>query len=280
MNVLIAGAGGILGTNLVKRYLEKGDNVTAMVLKAAEMRGLQHKNLKIIEANVTRPETIAGICTGQNIVISCIGITRIKEEVTHEVVDYKGNLNLIDDAVKNKIGKFGFISPAGTDDGKDEVPLLNAKYKLEEDLKKSGLKWVIFRSGGFFSDLAETKKMALKGPLFVIGDGTQRSTPIAVEDLADLMVADMAKAENEMINVGGPEDLSWLDICRITFDIIGKPPRIMKIPIWLCRFTLVLLKPFTFKYYAMGALLLFMSTRDIMTPRRGKMKLSAYLRAG
>lgn len=277
MNVLIAGAGGILGQKLVERHLARGDNVAALVLRSAELRGLTHPRLTVREGDVTRPDRIRGLCDGQERVVSCIGITRLKGRLTHEDVDYKGNLNLLREAERAGVRMFGFISPAGTDRGHDRVPLLAAKHRFEQELRRSAIGWVVFRSGGFFSDLAEMKKLAGKGPLFVIGDGSSRSTPICAEDLAGLMVDGMDRRRNEVVEVGGPEHLTWMDICRMCFEALNKPVRVIRVPVWLCRAALPVIRPLSFRSYAMGELLLFMSTRDVCTPACGKLTLRDYL---
>jgi uncharacterized protein YbjT (DUF2867 family) len=278
MNVLIAGAGGALGKALVDKYLQNGDDVSALVLQAAEMEGFTHPRLRVVEGNVTRPESILGVTNGQELVISCIGITRLKGKMTHEAVDFQGNLNLLREAERAGVKKFGFISPAGTDIGYRQAPLLAAKFRFEQALRQGKIPWVIFRSGGFFTDLAEMMKLAAKGPLFVIGNGESRSTPIDINDLAGLMVNGMRGQTNAVVEVGGPEDLSWVEVCRTCFMLQDKPVRLMYVPVWLCQLILVLLRPFSFRSYAMGQLLVFMSTHNVCTPNLGTVPLHRFLR--
>ena len=277
MNLLIAGAGGVLGRELVRQALARGDHVGALVLRGAEVRIIEHHRLRIIEADVTKPEQIAGVCKGFDLVISCIGITRIRGKVSHEAVDYLGNLNLLAEAKRSGVSRFGFISPAGAVEGWDQAPLLNAKYRFEQALQKSGLSWLIVRSGGFFPDLAEMLKTAAKGPLYAIGKGESRNTPIHIPDLAAIMLIEMAHKQNAVVEVGGPEDLTWRETCEICFAVLGKPTRISTAPIWLCKLVLALIQPFSYRYWAMGKLLLFMSTHDVCTPKRGTVRLRDYL---
>ena len=169
MNVLVAGAGGVLGRELVRQALARGDHVAALVLRKGELRVIEHPRLRIIEADVVKPEQLAGICKGMEQVVSCIGITRLRGKLTHEIVDYQGNLNLLEEAKRSGVAKFGFISPAGTELGCGHAPLVDAKYRFEQALQASGVPWVIFRSGGFFPDVAEMLKLAAKA----------RSTPSA-----------------------------------------------------------------------------------------------------
>ena len=276
--LLIAGAGGVLGRELIRKAMERGDQVSALVLNRRELQDMQaDPRLRIIEADATDPSQLTGICAGQQQVISCIGITRLKGRLTHEDVDYRGNLNLMEEARRSGVERFAFVSPAGTGHGHDDVPLLEAKYRFEQALRASGLSWIIFRSGGFFPDLAEMRKLALRGPLYVIGDGQSRSTPIHVPELAAIMLDESGRVGNRVVEVGGPEDLTWRETCDLCFETQGLPVRISSAPVWLCRLILVLLKPFSYRYYAMGRLLLFMSTRDVCTPHRGVVRLRDYL---
>ena len=277
MNLLIAGAGGVLGRELVRQALARGDHVAALVLRKGELRVIEHPRLRIIEADVTKAEQLAGACKGIEQVISCIGITRLRGKLTHEIVDFRGNRNLLEEAQRSGVAKFGFISPAGTELGFDLAPLIDAKRRFELALEASGMPWVIFRSGGFFPDVAEMLKLAAKGPLYAIGDGGSRSTPVHVPELAAVMLEEMRKQTNAVVGVGGPEDLTWRETCEACFAALGKPPRISYAPVWLCRLALGLIRPFSYRNWAMGKLLLFMSTHDVCTPRRGSVKLRDYL---
>jgi hypothetical protein len=87
----------------------------------------------------------------------------------------------------------------------------------------SGVPWVLFRSGGFFPDLADMKKLAAKGPLYAIGKGDSRSTPVHIPDLAAIMLAEMARHRKRRRGVGGPEDLTWRETCALCFETQASP---------------------------------------------------------
>lgn len=278
MHVLIAGAGGPLGRQLIDRFLEKVGRVTAMGFSLKEFAGLYHPRLTVRACDVTKPEQLAGLCQGVDMVVSCIGITRMKGRLTHLDVDYRGNLNLLKEAAKSGVGKFGFITPVGAEHGRDhDVPLLLAKFLFKQELRKAGMKWVIFRCGGFYSDLAEMGRAAAKGSMFVIGSGHNRFTPVDVRDVARIMVEDLSSKSNAVVEVGGPQDMSWNEICRTCFAHYGRKPRIVHVPAWLCQAMLPLLWLVAPAYFAMGKLILFMSTHDLPTEKRGRLRFSDYL---
>ena len=246
----------------------------------AEFAGLIHPRLAMAACDVTKPEQLNGLCKGVDIVISCLGITRMRGNLSHYDVDYLGNLNLLQEAEKQGVRTFGFITPVGAGHGHEHgVPLLQAKHLFKQELRKSGLNWVIFRAGGFFSDLAEVGRMAAKGTMYVVGPGTHRFTPVDVGDVAQVMAEEILVRRNAVVEIGGPEDLSWNEICQTSFVHYGKKPRIVHVPIWICRFVLALLKPLAPKYEAMGKLIVFMSTHDLPTAKRGKLRFADYLKS-
>ena len=277
MRILVAGAGGVLGKLLTEEFLARGHAVLAAAFSEREFDGMSHENLVTRGCDVTKPDQIQGICEGVDIVVSCVGITRVHKRLSHMHVDFEGNLNLLREAEKSGVKKFGFISPAGVDEGREEAPLLHAKYLFEQALKKSKVPWAIFRSVGFYSDLAEMGKMAARGPMVLVGPGTAVSTPIDVQELAAIMADDLFAGKEGMISVGGPEDLNWNDVCERCFERLGRKVSIVHVPVWMCSLMLALMKPFSEKYYSMGRLILFMSVTDLPTEKRGKRSFAEYL---
>jgi nucleoside-diphosphate-sugar epimerase len=175
-------------------------------------------------------------------------------------------------------GNSFFISPAGTDLGaRQGVPLMEAKFKFEEALKESGLSWVIVRAGGFMRDFAEMAKMAKSGPMYIIGDGTVVSTPVDVRDLARFMADDALKLSDQQVDIGGPEDMTWNQICDVSFEFWGKKPQVIRIPAWLCHALLWPMKFLAPREYALGQMVLFFSLNSVPTTRRGTKTFRSFL---
>ncbi|MBN1547332.1 MAG: NAD(P)H-binding protein [Syntrophaceae bacterium] len=278
MNILVAGAGGELGREIVAALNRRGIVPDGLVYSEREFERVEYPLARKLCCDVTKPHQLEAICKTVDIVISTIGITRLQAEITHMDVDYQGNLNLLEAAKKENVRKFVFISPAGTDQGYKRVPLYAAKYLFEERLRECGLSWLIFHSGGFYKDLADYGKSEAYGRSCVINGGMNRFTPIAISELAEIMVEDTLKEDNKIIEVGGPDDLSWTDVCRICSEALEKRARFVNVPAWFCRFVLLVIKPFSHKYHSMGQLLLYASTHDLLSPKRGKLRFIDYVR--
>ena len=134
--ILIAGATGYLGRYLVKEAKNKNYWVRALARNANKLDEFKNSIDEVFEGEVTKPVTLDGICNEINMVISSVGITRQKDGLTYMDVDYQGNKNLLDLAVKNKVSKFIFISVLNAQQIKD-LKGIEAKLLFEEQLKHS-----------------------------------------------------------------------------------------------------------------------------------------------
>lgn len=275
INILIAGT-GFLGKEIIKILDGRNFILNALAYKKEEFAGIEDKLQQTYCVDVTKPETLKGIFTDVDIVFSTIGITRIRSNMTHMSVDYQGNINLLREAEKSKVKKFIFISPQSVDEGHDYVPLFKAKYLFEQELMKSKINWIIFRSGGFYSDLAKMGEFAEKNSMILIGSGNAKSTPVDVIDLANIMVEDSFNKHNEIIEVGGPEIHSWNEISNICFSVLNKKPKILHVPLWICKLTALLLKPFSPSNFGMARLLIYSAEKDLITKTRGKKLFKNY----
>ena len=106
--ILLAGATGYLGKFITQELIKKRYEVKVVVRNKGTIN-LDGQNLKVLEAQVTQPETLRGICKNIDIVISTIGITRQKDGLTYIDVDFQANVHLIDEAKKRGVKLFIYI---------------------------------------------------------------------------------------------------------------------------------------------------------------------------
>ena len=158
MKILLAGAFGNLGIEILKVLCEAGHEVIAADLKEKENNGLEGKyTFRAIDA--TKKETMKGICDGAEVVITTMGLTTSSTKFTAYDIDYQGNMNLLEEAKAAGVKKFNYISViACKEPGAEKVPMLHAKAMFEDELVKSGLEYVIYRPTGYFYDIAKVFK--------------------------------------------------------------------------------------------------------------------------
>lgn len=234
MKVVLCGAFGNLGTEILKSLCGRGYEVVAADLVEKPVAGTENKyTFKKIDA--TNPDTLKGLCDGADAVITTMGLTGASKRFTAYDVDYKGNLNLLNECKTAGVKKFSYVSVISCDEkGAEKVPMLHAKYLFEEELKKSGLEYVIYRPTGYFYDIAKVFKPYVdKGEMQLLkGYGKVRANVVDCSDFAEF-IADTLDKTNVTYNVGGKETYTYEEMAKMCFDAAKKPLKIKWAPIWL-----------------------------------------------
>lgn len=228
MKVVLAGAFGRLGSDILRALVRDGHDVLAVDMVLRELDGIEGSYEKK-QVDVTKPEQLAGLCEGADAVITTVGLTRTSAEVTNYDIDYRGNLNLLNEAKRAGVKKFAYVSVLKADRA-PKVPMLHAKYLLEEALKASGIDYVIFRPTGYFYDIAKVfKPMIEKGEVTLLGKKPVSANVIDTTDLADFMLLHL-NDKNVTYDIGGTETYTYEQIARMFFAVAGKEPVIKHAP--------------------------------------------------
>ncbi len=231
MKVVLAGAFGRLGSDILRALVRDGHDVLAVDMVLRELDGIEGSYEKK-QVDVTKPEQLAGLCEGADAVITTVGLTRTSAEVTNYDIDYQGNLNLLNEAKRAGVKKFAYVSVLKADRA-PKVPMLHAKYLLEEALKASGIDYVIFRPTGYFYDIAKVfKPMIEKGEVTLLGKKPVSANVIDTTDLADFMLLHL-NDKNMTYDIGGTETYTYEQIARMFFAAAGKEPVIKHAPPFL-----------------------------------------------
>ena len=128
MKVVLAGAFGNLGAEILKALVKDGHEVIAADLKETIVEETEGK-YRFVAIDATKPESLIGLCDGADAVITTVGLTGASTRFNSYDIDYRGNLNLLEEAKRAGIGKFVYISVISCDEKVAErVPMLHAKY--------------------------------------------------------------------------------------------------------------------------------------------------------
>lgn len=231
MKLVIAGAFGKLGSDVLIQAVKAGHEVLAIDMVTREIPEIEGKYQKKT-VDVTKPEQLAGVCEGAEAVITTVGLTKTSAEVTNYQIDYQGNLNLLNEAKKAGVKQFAFVSVLKADKA-PKVPMLHAKAMLEEELKKSGLQYVIFRPTGYFYDIAKVfKPMIDKGEVTLLGNEPVSCNVIDTTELAEYILLHL-NDKNKTWDVGGKETWTYEEIAKMMFAANNKEPVIKRAPPFL-----------------------------------------------
>jgi len=278
--ILLAGATGYLGQYILAELLKKEYPTRIVVRNKSKLSPalLTHPLLEVVEAEVTQPQTLQGVCKGVHKVISTVGITRQKDGLTYEQVDFQANKNLLDEALREGVRKFIYVS-VFKGEAMRHIAIGAAKERFVDTLKASGLDYCIIRPSVFYSYMTIFFKMAKakKDEILLFGKGQYAMNPIHGDDLAEVCVAQLERYERE-VNVGGAEIFTQTEIACLAFEVLHKPANISYLPDWVRRLILKMGK-YLLPKSIYGAIEFFLTTMamDVVAPMQvGKHRLKAF----
>ena len=282
--VLVAGSTGYLGKFVVREFKKRGYWVRALARNPQKLEqigpflepAVKDYVDEVFVGEVTKPETLHGLCDGIDIVFSSVGITRQKDKLSYRGVDYQGNRNILDVALRKPVEKFVYVSVFNAH-MYGHLEIIKAHEDFARDLQASGLSYAVMRPTGFFSDMSEFLTMAKSGRVYLIGGGESKINPIHGADLAEVCVDAVTGNERE-VPVGGPVTYSQREIAELALSILEKKPKITTIPPWLADLAVSVVRPFNKQ---MSGLIEFFATagqNDGVAPATGTHTLESYYR--
>ncbi len=230
MKVLLAGGFGHLGSDVLKSLVDAGHDVVAADMAIKE---LDFKGFTPLKIDMTDKEKLKGVCDGKDVVITTVGLTKASKTVSAYDIDYGANKNLLEEAKRAGVKHFVYISVLKADKGR-HIPMLDAKAMFEEELRKSGLTYTIFRPTGYFYDTAHIFQPKVeKGEVTLLKTKNEiKCNVIDTRDFADYIVQHMCD-DNKEYDVGGREIYTYKEIAEMFFKAAGKTPVIKYAPPFL-----------------------------------------------
>lgn len=158
MKLLIFGATGSIGRQLVEQALAQGHTVTAFVRNQAKL-DLRHSALKVVQGDVLDYASVERVVPGHEAVLSALGTPAM----TRNTVRSEGTRNIIRAMEQAGVRRLICLSSIGIGDSRPMLPfhykyilvplLLRqgfAEHELEETwVKQSRTDWTIVRPGAF-----------------------------------------------------------------------------------------------------------------------------------
>jgi uncharacterized protein YbjT (DUF2867 family) len=275
--VLVAGASGYLGQFVVKALKARGYWIRALGRSAEKLAPVEEYADEVFIGEVTDPNSLTGLCDGIDVVFSSVGITRQKDGLTYEDVDYQGNRNLLTTAEGSGVSKFVYAHVHNAEQ-LQHVAMIQAKQAFVDELKLSALDTTVICPTGFFSDMEEFLKMAHAGRVYLFGDGSNRINPIHGADLAEVC-ADALVSQEQQLHVGGPEVFTYREIAELAFDVLSKPEKITCVPKSLVSATVGALRWLTpAKVHGPVEFMASVMTMDVIGEPRGERLLADHFR--
>jgi NADH dehydrogenase len=236
---LVVGATGFLGTEICRRLAAEGKSVKALVRSTSDQTKvdkLKGYDVSLVQGDLRDHASLDAACQGVATVISTVSSMPFSyqpEENDIQTVDLEGVMNLVDAAQAAGVERFMYISFSGHIDL--DFPLRNAKRAVEKRLQDGSLTYTILRPGYFMEvwlspavgfDVANAKAQ-------VYGTGRNPISWISYHDVAQFAVEslDNPAARNAILELGGPEALSPLQVVKIFEEAGGRSFEVEHVPL-------------------------------------------------
>lgn len=277
MKVLVAGASGALGTEVLKLLRQGGHDLRGLVHSEESFEKVRPLTNDIAVADASEgPTEIKNVTEGCSIVISALGKSVSlfsNDDNSFMESDFFGNSNLLDDALKNGVRRFIYVSIKGADTGQ-EYEIAKAHKKFEEALQASEIDYTIIRPVGFFSGLNDLAIMAKRKLIPIVGSGEAKTNSIHQKDLAEVVVEYLEDGP-ELVEVGGPLVHTRMEMAEMIKNKVGGV--ILPVPEKVAEFGMFLPELVSddisdkLKYFK------YITSNDMIGETRGKITFKQYL---
>lgn len=245
MTILVTGAAGYLGNTAVKKLVQMGHPVRAMVRnqeKAAKRLKDVADKIEIVQGDVTNRDSLPPLMDGVTAVMHFVAISMEKGGQTYEEVNYQGTINMVDIARNAGVKRFINMSQNGANSA-SPYRFLASKGRAQDYVADSGLDWTALRPSAifgpqdeFFNTFARLLKVTpIVFPL--IGGGKATFQPVSVYDVVEATVRSLEDDTTigKELGLGGPEVLTLGEIEKRVIEAVGTWRALIPVPAALLR---------------------------------------------
>ena len=221
--ILVTGGTGFIGSHLVRHLAELGKPYRLFLQPGIDLAGIPRQtDLNVALSSLDDLRGVSSALRGVDAIYHLVGVESagVKADLMEIEVSHLERLTSL--ARKAGVRRFFYLSHLGADRA-SAYGLMKAKGIAESIIRKSGLTYTIIRSSlvygegdNFTINLARLIKMS-PGLVLVPGDGGTLVQPLWVEDLVTSLIwaLDMPATEDAVIEIGGPEHLSFMDVMKL-----------------------------------------------------------------
>ena len=215
MRILITGASGSIGKKLTRLLSASGHE---LILLYRQKDDALAKFGRLVYGDLADKISLAAAASAAEAVIHIAGLTHTNNIKLYYQVNFEGTKNLLQASKQAGVKRFIFISSrtaSPTGGG-----YAQSKFLAEEEVKKSGLDWLILRLSEVYgaSDneaigrLIRLIKSSYLIP--VVGRGQYKVSPIFIDDAVAGIAAALNHAESQgkIYNLAGPEEFTFNEL--------------------------------------------------------------------
>lgn len=236
MTILVVGATGTLGRQVVRRALDEGHEVRCLVRSFKRAAFLKEWGAELVRGDLCDPQTLPPALSGALAVIDA-ATARPTDSLSIKQVDWEGKVALIQATKAAGVNRYIFFSILDADKY-PHVPLMEIKRCTEVFLAESGLNYTILRLSGFMQGLIGQYAIPILENQSVWV--TEATAPVAYMDTQDvakfaIRALSVPETEKKTFPVVGNRAWDADEIIRLCERLSGQEAKVTRLPLGLLR---------------------------------------------
>ena len=214
---LVTGATGYIGGRLLRALHDDGERIRCMARRPDDVRSRAPEGVEVVSGDVLNPASLASALSGVHTAYFLIHAMASARDFAKE--ECEGARNFARAARDAGVQRIVYLGGLGASGGLS--PHLASRQEVGRLLRETGVLTIEFRasvilgSGSLSFELVRAlveRLPVLHTPRWV----SQRTQPIAIDDVIAYLVAaaDVPLAESSVVEIGGRDRVSYLDVMR------------------------------------------------------------------
>lgn len=243
--ILITGANGYIGINLVEKLAKLREDIACFVYNhdRKNVGRLNQLDVKIIYGDLLDKNSLKKAIKNAIVVVHLAAAIGSDDPKLNYDVNFLGTKNLVDECLKNGVKRFVYSSSIAAK-YKITTEYGKSKKMAEEYIKSSGINFTILRptlvygrNGGLvFNQMVDNLKKLPVIP--IIGNGKNKKQPVYIDDFVDIIISTIKndKIISKEYDVGGSDVVTLNSFVDMINETISNNKLKIHVPVFLCRF--------------------------------------------
>jgi uncharacterized protein YbjT (DUF2867 family) len=257
--LLVTGATGYVGGRLARLLVDRGERVRALARRPEEAVARLPRRAEVVGGDVLEPDTLGRALDGVDVAFYLVHSMGSTGDFAEQ--DRRAAENFARAAKAARVRRIVYLGGIG--DGESLSPHLRSRVEVGRILRTSGVPAmelrasIVLGSGSLSFEMIRAlveRLPVLVTPRWV----SRRAQPIGIEDVLDYLAAaaDIALDGSEIVEIGGPDRATYLDIMREYARQRGLHRGFLRVPVLTPRLSSLWLALVTPLYARVGRKLL------------------------
>lgn len=218
MTILVTGATGTVGGQVIEQLTKRGANVRALVRDPSKAKFPE--GVEVVQGDLLNVDSLRSAFSGVSTLFLLNAV--VADEYTQALIA----LNIAREAGIERIVYLSVIHS----DRYVNVPHFAGKYGVERMIEQMGINATILRPAYFISNDLTIKDVVTGYGIYPMPIGSKGLAMVDTHDIAEVAAIELIRREQsavplplDRINVVGPDTLTGADVAAIWTQVLGRP---------------------------------------------------------